>query len=355
MRDHYLNLLRAITVDPEQEINLLPLLAEDEREQLLVRFNNTTAPVPDRCLHQLFEEQAAARPEAVAAVFAGSSLTYGELNSRANQLAHFLRDQGVGRETLVGVFLERSLDMLVALFGILKAGGAYVPLDSEFPQQRISQMLEDGRPRVILTQARLAGSLPKSAAQVVCMDQDWPQIAACPPDNPANIATPASLAYVIFTSGSTGRPKGVQVPQRGVVNFLASMQQEPGITREDILLAVTTLSFDISVLELFLPLSVGARVVLASSETARNGQELLSLLHASGATILQATPTTFHLLLGAGWNSPLPLKVLCGGEPFPLIWRRNWSDWPTAYGTCTAPPRPPSGQPVTGSPRANQC
>ena len=317
MRDHYLNLLRAITIDAEQEINRLPLLSEDEREQLLVQFINTSAPVPVCCLHQLFEDKAVAHPDTVAAVCGESCLTYGELNARANQLAHFLRERGVGRETLVAVFLERSLDMLVAVYGILKAGGAYVPLDTEFPQQRISQMLEDAQPGVILTQARLAGRLPRSETQVVCIDQDWPRIAAWPQDNPANIATPDNLAYVIFTSGSTGRPKGVQVPQRGVVNFLASMEREPGITKEDILLAVTTLSFDISALELFLPLSVGARVVIAGSETARNGQELLSLLRSSGATILQATPTTFHLLLGAGWHSPLPVKVLCGGEPFP--------------------------------------
>ena len=317
LRDHYLNILSAITSDADQEINLIPLLSARERDQLLIQFNRTAAAVPDRCLHQLFEEKASETPGAVAVVFEGSSLTYGELNSRANQLANLLRAKGVGRETLVGVFLERSLEMLIAIYGILKAGGAYIPLDTEFPQHRISQMLEDSEPRVILTQEGLASRLPPSKAELVHMDQDLQQIAACPKDNLDNIVSPDNLAYVIFTSGSTGRPKGVQVPQRAVVNFLSSMQCKPGITATDTLLAVTTLSFDISVLELFLPLSVGAKVVIAGSKTTRNGQELLSLMRSCGTTIMQATPTTFHLLIGAGWASPLPIKVLCGGEPFP--------------------------------------
>lgn len=317
IRDHYLNILNAALTCADQPINLLPLLSEDEKEQLLVRFNDTDAAFADICLHQLFEEQASANPERTAVAFGQGSLTYGELNNRANQLAHALRDMGVGPETLVGVHLERSLEMLVAIYAVLKAGGAYVPLDTEFPEHRISQMLEDSRPRVILTQEKLVAGLPAADAQLVCMDRDWARIAAWPQDNLLNTASPENLAYVIFTSGSTGRPKGVQVPHRAVVNFMYSMQREPGITADDTLLAVTTLSFDISVLELFLPLTAGAKIVLADSATARDGLSLLSLLRSSGTTVIQATPTTFHLLISAGWNSFLPVKVLCGGELFP--------------------------------------
>ena len=317
LRDHYLNILGSITLHPDQDISLLPLLPDTEKELLLVRFNNTAAAIPYCGLSQLFEKQVSGSPEAIAAVFEGTSLTYGELNSQANQLAYFLREHGVDRNTLVGIHLERSLEMLTAIYGVLKAGGAYVPLDTEFPPHRISQMLEDAQPRVILTQERFIDSLPFSAAQLICLDRDWPQIAACQTHNLSSTVSPEDRAYVIFTSGSTGRPKGVQVTRGGVVNFLASMQKEPGITAKDTLLAVTTLSFDISVLELFLPLTVGAKIVIAGSSTARNGQALLSLMRSSGTTMIQATPTTFHLLLGAGWNSPLPVKVLCGGEFFP--------------------------------------
>lgn len=317
MRDHYLNILGSLSSCSEEPVSLLPLLSNAEKKQLLVDFNRTDQAIPDCCLHQLFEQQAAEHPEAPAVVFNQDTLTYGELNSRANKLARFLRDKGVSTETLVGVYHGRSPDMLVAIYGILKAGGAYVPLDTDFPQHRISQMVEDAKPKVILTQQELVDSLPPSGADPVCLDSDWQLIADCPGDNPEPVSSPENLAYVIFTSGSTGRPKGVQVPQRAVVNFLISMQQEPGITAEDTLLAVTTLSFDISVLELFLPLTAGATIVLADSRTTRNGSALLSLMRSSGTTVIQATPTTFHLLISAGWNSRLPVKVLCGGELFP--------------------------------------
>ncbi len=317
MRDHYITLLTSVSKNPDLPVNLLPMLTAAENEQLLVKFNNTTFPVPKCTIHQLIEEKTAEVPEALAAVFEGNTLTYSELNARANQLARLLRDCGVGPDTLVGVFLERSLEMLIAVYAIIKAGGAYVPLDREFPQQRIRLMIEDAQPKVILTQEAIAGNLLSCDAELICLDRDFSRINAYPTENPPCISSPENLAYVLFTSGSTGRPKGVQVPHRAVVNFLLSMQKEPGISAGDILLAVTTLSFDISVLELFLPLTVGASIVIASTETARDGRALLALMQSCGATIMQATPTTFHLLLVAGWNFPLPVKVLCGGESFP--------------------------------------
>jgi len=315
--NHYENILAAILHDANLPINRLPLLGKDELAQLQ-DWNNTSTDFPRQLtLIALFEQQVEIRPDAIAATFAEQQLSYGQLNERANQLAHQLDTLGVGPGSLVGIYLDRSLEMLIAIIAILKSGGAYVPLDPTFPVHRIGQMLEDSKVKVILTQENLAQGLPVNQARLLFLDRDWPQIASNKKNNLDVAISPDDLAYVIFTSGSTGRPKGVQVPQGAVVNFLLSMQNEPGISAEDTLLAVTTLSFDISVLELLLPLSVGAKVVIASRTTATDGNKLLALLRSSNATIIQGTPTTYHLLLTAGWKSPLPVKVLCGGEVLP--------------------------------------
>jgi amino acid adenylation domain-containing protein len=364
MRDHYLNLLTALPAEAEQPLLQLTLLSRSEREQLLVDFNATATEVATaNTLPTLIQQSAERNPAATAAVFADESISYGELNSRANQLAAYLRELGVGPDSLVCVYMDRSLEMLIALYGILKAGGAYVPMDMAFPQQRITMMIEDAQPKVILTRAEFAGNLSSSKARLVALDRDWPRIADYPNKNPAEACRPENLAYVIFTSGSTGRPKGVMVPQRATVNFLTSMSRKPGITADDILLAVTTISFDISVLELFLPLVAGAKVVIADTETAKNGHALLDLINRSGATILQATPTTYHLLLAAGWDSPLPLKVLCGGESFPeelarrltglatSVWNMYGPTETTVWSTCH---QIQAGKPVLiGRPIAN--
>lgn len=317
LKTHFLNLLCSVPHQVMTPLNLLPMISEAERSQIISDFNQTETPYPEVCLSTLIEEQVTKQPNAIAALFEGEKLTYSELNARANQLAHMLREKGVTADSLVGVYLTRSLEMLIAICAIHKAGGAYVPLDTEFPVHRIGQMLEDAQPGVILSQSEVVMDLPENPVETICLDSDSKTISSYPDKNPVPVTTPENLAYVIFTSGSTGRPKGVQVPQRAMVNFLWSMKQEPGITSADTLLAVTTLSFDISVLELFLPLLVGARIEIASSSTAKDGQALYSLMKASNTTIIQATPTTFHLLIGAGWDSPLPVKVLCGGELFP--------------------------------------
>lgn len=326
MMGHYVTLLHAILENPDARIAELPLLTDAERRQLLVGWNDTAAEYPRHLpVHRLFEAQAAQRPAATAVTFAGESLTYADLNRRANRLARHLQALGVRPGALVGIYLERSIGMIEALLAIHKAGGAYLPLDPAFPADRLAFMIEDSQTRFLITQQSLQDHLPLppgAAPAVVRIDGDWPQLAGLPdtdlPD-PAGAADDDGerLAYVLYTSGSTGRPKGVQVQQPALVNFLTSMQREPGLGPEDILLAVTTLSFDIAGLEIFLPLITGAQVVMASQATAADGAALLELLQSCGATVMQATPATWRLLIAAGWQGSGRLKILCGGEALP--------------------------------------
>jgi amino acid adenylation domain-containing protein/FkbM family methyltransferase len=333
---HFQVLLEGIISHPGQRLSDLPLLTEAEKHQLLVEWNDTKREYPrDKYIQELFEEQVEKLPDAIAVVCEDEQLTYRELNRRANQLAHYLIKQGVGPETLVGICAERSLEMIIGLLGILKAGGAYLPLDPEYPKDRLAFMLEDTCAPVLLTQKKLAGGLsdedglgrslrtiqnPKSKIGnrvVVCVDGDWEEISKESEENPGSKAAADNLAYVIYTSGSTGKPKGVQATHGALVNFLESMRQQPGITSKDTLLAVTTLSFDIAGLELYLPLTVGARVVMMRREAAANGRELSEKVTGSGATIMQATPATWRLLLESGWQGSKQLKILCGGEALP--------------------------------------
>jgi len=270
---------------------------------------------PKKWLDELIEEQIERSPHAVAAVCEGEQLTYRQLGDRANQLAGYLQELGVGRNALVAICVERSAEMLVGLFGILKAGGAYLPLDPMFPRERLAFMLEDAQPLVLLTQRRLLTDLPDHQSQVVCLDEVLSMRSSAPASRRVRIdRSTEDLAYVLYTSGSTGKPKGVQIQHRALVNFLISMQREPGITAKDSLLAITTLSFDIAGLELYLPLTVGARIVVASSEAATDGQQLLALMKECNPTIMQATPATWRMLLDSGWNGSSKLKILCGGE-----------------------------------------
>jgi amino acid adenylation domain-containing protein len=315
MSKHFQVLLEAIAANPQQRISELPLLTQPERHQLLVEWNDTERDYPkNKCIHQLFEEQVEKTPDAVAVVFEEQQLTYTELNNRANQLAHYLQNLGVKPETLVGICVERSLEMVVGLLGILKAGGAYVPLDPHYPQERLSYMLADSRVEVLLTQSQLLPSLPEHQAPVVGLDADWSAIAQQSPNNLEVEVSSENLAYVIYTSGSTGKPKGVPIPQRALINFLNSMHLTLGMKEQDILLSVTTLSFDIAGLEVFLPLISGSGLALISRDVAMDGSQLLEKLSTSNATFMQATPATWRLLLAAGWQGERPLKVLCGGE-----------------------------------------
>ncbi|MBI3417726.1 MAG: amino acid adenylation domain-containing protein [Verrucomicrobia bacterium] len=316
--DHYRTLLESIVENPEAPVSRLPLLPPSERRRLLVEWNATgRAYARERCVQELFAAQAARVPDAVALEFEGTRWTYAELNARANQLARHLQALGVGPGALVGLCVERSLDMVAGVLGVWKAGGAYVPLDPAYPPERLDFMLADAQAPVLVTQAGLAKNFSGSPARVVCVDADADLIARGSAADLPTGARPDDLAYVIYTSGSTGQPKGVEIPHSAVVNFLESMRREPGLKEDDTLLAVTTLSFDIAGLELHLPLTSGAKVVLASRAQAADGRALKELLATSGASVMQATPATWRLLLEAGWAGDARLKILCGGEALP--------------------------------------
>ncbi|WP_437935846.1 amino acid adenylation domain-containing protein [Sorangium sp. So ce341] len=313
---NYEALLRAAVLRPEAPVLALPVVHDDEA-RLLQRWNRTERPYPeDLCVHELFERQAQRGPERVALGFAGQEITYGALDRAATRLARRLRAEGVGPDVPVAVCLERSPGLVVALLAVLKAGGAYVPLDPALPAERLAFILRDLGSAVLLTERALRLELAGSPRRVLFFEDLEAQVdkGEAPPAAPANSR---SLAYIIYTSGSTGRPKGVEVEHRSVVNFLWAMKDRPGLDADDVLLSVTTASFDIFVLELFLPLSVGARTVLLSAAEARDGVALLGALERSGATVMQATPSTFRLLLAAGWTGDPRLRALAGGEALP--------------------------------------
>ena len=319
MINHLGTLLEGIVANPQQLVSELPLLMAAERHQLLFEWNKTQTEYPkDKSIHQLFEAQVKRTPDAVAVIFEDQQLTYWELNSQANQLANYLQALGVGPEVLTGIYVERSLELLLGLLAILKAGGAYVPLDLTYPNERIEYMLADAEVRVLLTQEKLRNNLPSYQGQVICLDANWQSITQENKQNPVSSVEPDKLAYTIYTSGSTGKPKGVQITHQGVVNFLTAINQELNLTERDILLAVTTICFDIAVLELYLPLMVGAKIVLASSADVVDGEQLSKKIEQDRVTVMQATPAGWRLLLSVGWQPTSKLKILCGGEALSL-------------------------------------
>jgi len=317
---HYATLLEAIAHAPDESIARVPLLTHAERRQLLVDWNDTATEFPagDLCLHHLIEAQASRTPDRVAVVFEDQQLTYGDLNARADRLAHQLTKLNVGPDVRVGLLVERSPEMVVALLGILKAGGAYVPLDPAFPPDRLVHMVEDSGMGVLVTHRDLDGALSVRPPVIVRLDSDTGEMARRRSDQPnASGPSPEQLAYVLYTSGSTGKPKGVAIPHSAIVNFLLSMQREPGFTATDTLLAVTTLSFDIAGLELYLPLISGGKVVIASRDDVLDPSRLMERMRDSACTVMQATPATWRALVNAGWSGSAGLKLLCGGEALP--------------------------------------
>jgi amino acid adenylation domain-containing protein len=319
MLRHFCKLLEEVVRRPEAAIGDLTMLSQSEYKLILEEFNEAGAgtDAPSQAIHELFEAQVAKEPAATAVLFDGTVLSYAELNKKANQLAHQLTKLGVARGSLVGVCMNRSQNMVVALLGVLKAGAAYVPLDPAFPKERLTFMIKDADLDVIVTEKALEEILVQGGQRLVPLDDMAHEFAQLEDANPIAAATANDLAYVIYTSGSTGFPKGVMLEHRSVVNFLKSMQREPGISASDRFVAVTTLSFDISGLEIFGPLSAGGTVIVASRETAIDGQALARLLDVSQATILQATPATWRLLIDAGWYGRPNLKMICGGEALP--------------------------------------
>ncbi|NNF48570.1 MAG: amino acid adenylation domain-containing protein, partial [Woeseiaceae bacterium] len=303
-------------------VGQLNLLNAAEREILLETWNATERSYANTaCLHELIEERTRTAPQRPAVSCSGNALTYRDLDKRANQFAHAIRASGTGRGDHVGICVDRSTDMLAAVLGILKSGAAYVPLDPSFPDDRLRFMADDAELALLISTTDLARSFDLPRDRQLLLDEDAADIAAQPGDallaDDSRDARVQDPAYLIYTSGSTGKPKGVVVPHRAAVNFLASMADEPGLSEDDVLVAVTTLSFDISVLELYLPLIVGAMVVIADRDESVDGETLRALLEGNDATVLQATPVTWRLLLEAGWTGYKDFKALVGGEPLP--------------------------------------
>ncbi len=300
MLGNFQTLLEAIVSDPEQRLSDLPLLTEAERQQLLVGWSGTKSDHPaDLCVHQLFEAQAERTPDAVAVVFEGEQLTYGELNRRANQLAHHLRALGVGPEVLVAICLERSLEAVIGLLGILKAGGAYVPLDPAYPKERMAFLLKDALAPVLLTRKELAAGLAEQDAKVICLDSDWETIARESGENPAGSTRPEDLAYVIYTSGSTGLPKGVLVSHGAIAGHCRTVQGYYELTSTDVVLQFASSSFDVSLEEILPTLIVGARLVVMGTDV-WHPAEFHRKISEFGLTVLNL-PTAYWQELAREW------------------------------------------------------
>ena len=363
MHGQLLELLQQVVATPELRLREIPLLTAGDRRLLLDEVN-ATAFEYDRsiCVHQIVSAAAAALPAAIAVEATDATLTYGQLERRSNQMAQLLRERGVKDGDLVGVCLDRVADLPVALLAVLKAGAAYVPVDPAHPAERLVYTLTDATVSCVITEARFAPLVAAAHAPLLLVDEDDGAILAQSSHAPESSVQSHDLAYVIYTSGSTGRPKGVEVEHRNVVNFLQSMVREPGFGRDDVLLAVTTPSFDIAGLELLLPLVCGARTVIASRADVLDGAQLIRLLDASHATVMQATPATWRLMIDAGWTGTGDLRVLCGGEAMPrdlarellartgVIWNMygptETTIWSTTHRVTSAAQDVPIGHPI---------
>ena len=319
MLEHYEKVLEQAVSGAQ--LSELTLLTSRERQQVLGEWSRgAEVAVNWQTLPQMFEEQVERSPHDTALVFEGAELSYEELNRRANQLAHYLKDKGVRADTAVGVLMERSVEMVVALYGVVKAGGAYLPLDPEYPVERLSWMLENAQSAVLLTQKHLQDKLPETNAQVLCLDSDWDVVAAKSTDNPVNEATIDNVAYVIHTSGSTGRPKGVMIPHKGICNRLRWMQDTYRLTKDDAVLQKTPFTFDVSVWEFFWPLVAGARLVVARPGGHRDTAYLVRLIAEQKITTLHFVPSMLEIFLneeGLGKCDSLK-RVICSGEALPF-------------------------------------
>jgi amino acid adenylation domain-containing protein/non-ribosomal peptide synthase protein (TIGR01720 family) len=316
--EHLKSILCQLVADPWMRLADVSLLSAPERRQLLVDFNRTAGDYPrHKCVTDLFAQQVLRSPNAVAVELGSRRLTYDELHVHSNRLAHYLRRRGVGRGTRVAVCMQRTPEVVVGLLAILKTGAAYVPLDPHFPDERLRFMLRDAQVAALLIDQSQSGRHEAAAPDIVCVDTEAEAIASGDCGPLPDTAAPDDVAYVIYTSGSTGQPKGVQVVHRALVNFLVAMQQRFSLEQHDALLAVTTISFDIAGLEIYLPLLAGARVVLADRETASDGVRLRALLESSAVTVMQATPATWRMLMDAGWAGSSQLTILVGGEALP--------------------------------------
>ena len=313
---HFLQIIHAVEENPHSQLPAINLLTPEERYQLITEWNNTQINYPDKCIHQLFEEQVEENPDAIAVIFAEQKLTYQQLNERANQLAHYLQTKGVKPEVLVGICIERSLEMVVGILGILKTGGAYVPLDPSYPSERLLHMLSDSAVSILLCQQSLVDSLPKNQAQVLCLDSDWQIIANHSSENPNTQVTSENLAYVIYTSGSTGKPKGVMNIHRSICNNLQRTIDTYPLTADDRILQATAFSFDVSVWEILWSLTSGSTLVVAKPEGHKDTVYLSNLIAKQQVTQISCVPSLLRVLLQeANLENCRGLKrVFSGGE-----------------------------------------
>ncbi len=297
MGEHFQTLLAGVVADPTRRLSQLPLLTAVERRQACVEWNETAKEYPrQKCLHQLFEEQAERTPAAVALSCQDRQVSYRELNERANELAHYLRSLGVGPEVLVGVCLERSVEMVVAVLGILKAGGAYLPLDPEYPLERLAWMLEDSNVPLLLTEEQLSDHLPTHWGQTICLDSEWERITKQSAENPVRIVAAENLAYVIYTSGSTGKPKGVMVPHRGLSNLVSAQSEFLGLAPGSRMLQFASASFDAAAFEVYTALCNGAALCLATREESQPGPAMVRLMCEQGVTAATLPPSVLSVM-----------------------------------------------------------
>ncbi|RTZ31355.1 amino acid adenylation domain-containing protein, partial [Paenibacillus polymyxa] len=319
MAERYIGLAEALMSNPTAALKDYSLLLQEEKNSVLYDWNATEISYPDKCFPELFIKQARKTPDAIAVVYEEQSLTYRELKEKSTLLALYLQNQGVTPDTLVGIYMERSLEMVIGLLGILLAGGAYVPLDPDYPEDRLEYMLQDSNASLVITQSGLleeVSRLAGSRVNCIVLDNDWDLLTSSIKGRKTlkREVQPSHLAYVIYTSGSTGKPKGVMIPHKALTNFLLSMGEKPGITEQDKLLAVTTYCFDIAGLELYLPLIKGAQCYVCSSEKAKDAERLKQEIQKIKPTMMQATPVTWTMLFQAGWKNEENMKMLCGGE-----------------------------------------
>ncbi|MBT4836028.1 MAG: amino acid adenylation domain-containing protein [Methylococcales bacterium] len=317
MAHHFQTLVKAITDKPDQLVCDISLMAPGDKYLLLVEWNDTATQYDNaQCLHKMFESQVQKTPDSTALIFGGQRYLYWELSAKSNQLAHYLINKGIGPDVLVGLCVERSIEMVIAIMGVLKAGGAYVPIDPEYPQDRISYMIEDAQLAALLTQEKLVDELQLKQDQIILFDKDWDLISKQSDEEPNTAVTQDNLAYVIYTSGSTGRPKGVMIPHKAIANHMSWMQDEFKLTTEDAVFQKTPFSFDASVWEFFAPLLFGATLVMAKPGGHRDGQYMVKTIKEFGITTLQMVPSLLRMMLEtSGFDEIDSLKrVCCGGE-----------------------------------------
>ncbi|MBW4508478.1 MAG: amino acid adenylation domain-containing protein [Scytonematopsis contorta HA4267-MV1] len=325
MAGHFQILLEGIVSNSQQRVAQLPLLTPTEQHQLLFEWNDTQADYPqDKCIHQLFEEHVERTPDALAVVFENEQLTYRELNNRANQLAHYLRLRGVKPEVMVGICVERSLEMIVGLLGIFKAGGAYVPLDPAYPEDRLSFMLSDSQVGILLTQQKFLANLPYCATQIICLDADWEIISQESHNNAISTVQPSNLAYVIYTSGSTGKPKGVLVAHQGLCNLANSLIRVFDVDADSRVLQFASFSFDASISEVVMALCVGAQLYLGTRESLLPGLNLMQLLHKTRITHITLPPSALAAMPNVEYPDLRTITV--AGEACPPDLVAQWSN-----------------------------